>query len=76
MDLISALPSATPPEIVKMVDGPLREAMSDPAVLEHIRATGLEPTTTMGEGEARRKWLAADRDTRQKVIRDNHIKPE
>jgi tripartite-type tricarboxylate transporter receptor subunit TctC len=38
------LPAATPPNVVKKVDGLLINAMSDPAIQERIRATGLEPS--------------------------------
>jgi tripartite-type tricarboxylate transporter receptor subunit TctC len=69
------LPSGVPDETAKKVDQLLVSALSDPAVAERIRATGLEPTVSMGESEAR-KWLVANRDIWQKVIRDNHIKPE
>ncbi len=44
-------------------------------MLERIRATGLEPYTRLGEAEAR-QWMMAERDTWQKVIRDNKIKAE
>ena len=69
------LPSGVPNEMVSKVDQLLLSALSDPAVSERIRATGLEPTTSMGEAEAR-KWLAANRGIWQKVISDNRIKPE
>ena len=69
------LPSGTPDDIAKKVDALLLMALSDSAVAERIRATGLDPTTTMGEAESR-KWLAANREVWQKVIRDNNIKPE
>jgi tripartite-type tricarboxylate transporter receptor subunit TctC len=69
------LPAGTPDDVAKKVDAQLVSALSDPAVLEKIRGTGLEPVTTMGEAESR-KWLSANRDIWQKVIHDNHIKPE
>jgi tripartite-type tricarboxylate transporter receptor subunit TctC len=69
------LPAGTPDDVAKKVDAQIVSALSDPAVLEKIRSTGLEPVTSMGEAESR-KWLTANRDIWQKVIRDNHIKPE
>jgi len=69
------LPAGVPDETAKKVDQLLLSALSDPAVAERIRAMGLEPTTSMGETETG-KWLATNRDIWQKVIRDNHIKPE
>jgi len=69
------LPSGVPDDVVKKVDHLLLSALNDPAVAEHIRSMGLEPITSMGEAESR-KWLATNRDIWQKVIRDNHIKPE
>jgi tripartite-type tricarboxylate transporter receptor subunit TctC len=68
------LPAGVPDDVVRKVDQLLVSALNDPAVAEHIRAMGLEPMT-MGEADAR-KWLAANRVIWQKVIADNHIKPE
>ena len=69
------LPAGVPDDVAKKVDQLLLSALNDPAVSERIRAMGLEPMTSMGEAESR-KWLAANRDIWQKVIRDNNIKPE
>jgi tripartite-type tricarboxylate transporter receptor subunit TctC len=69
------LPSGVPDTTAKKVDELLLTALKDPAVAEHIRAVGLEPMTTMGEGESR-KWLATNRRIWQKVIQENNIKPE
>jgi tripartite-type tricarboxylate transporter receptor subunit TctC len=69
------LPAGVPDEIAKKVDRLLVSALSDPAVVEHIRAAGLEVLTSMDEAQSRR-WLVTNRDIWQKVIRDNHIKPE
>jgi tripartite-type tricarboxylate transporter receptor subunit TctC len=73
--LFAWLPAGTPDDVAKKVDAELQSALSDPAVVERIRGTGLEPVTSMGEAESR-KWLMTNRDIWQKVIRDNHIKPE
>ena len=69
------LPAGAPDDVVKKVDQLLLSALNDPGVAERIRAMGLEPMTSMGEVESR-KWLAANRDIWEKVIRDNNIKPE
>ena len=69
------LPAGVPDDVAKKVDQLLLSALNDPGVADRIRAMGLEPMTSMGEAESR-KWLAANRDIWQKVIRDNDIKPE
>lgn len=69
------LPAGTPDDVARKVDQLLIGALNDASVAERIRAMGLEPMTTMGEAESR-KWLAANRVIWEKVIRDNHIKPE
>lgn len=69
------LPAATPDDVARKVDALLLGALTDPVVAERIRGAGLDPTATMGEAESR-KWLAANRDIWQKVIRDNNIKAE
>jgi tripartite-type tricarboxylate transporter receptor subunit TctC len=68
------LPSGASDETAKKVDALVLDALSDPVVAERLRAAGLDPTM-MDEAESR-KWLAANRDIWQKVIRDNNIKPE
>jgi tripartite-type tricarboxylate transporter receptor subunit TctC len=69
------LPAATPDDVAKRVDALALAALNDPVVEEKIRAAGLDPTKTMGEAESR-KWLAANRDVWQKLIRENNIKAE
>jgi tripartite-type tricarboxylate transporter receptor subunit TctC len=69
------LPSQAPDETARRVDAMLVKALSDPAIAERIRGTGLEPVTSMGEAESR-QWLTTNRDIWQKVIRDNNIKAE
>ena len=69
------LPASAPEAVAKKLDGLLLSALSDPAVAERLRGAGLEPTTTMGAADSRKR-LIAERDTWQKVIRENGIKPE
>lgn len=69
------LPSATPDAMAKTIDGLLLAALSDPSVADRLRSMGLEPTTNMGEAESR-QWLVNDRETWQRVIRENNIKAD
>jgi tripartite-type tricarboxylate transporter receptor subunit TctC len=69
------LPAGVSEETLKKVDAMVLSALSDPGVQQRIRATGLEPNLGMGPAESK-QWLAAKRVVWEKVIRDNHIKPE
>jgi tripartite-type tricarboxylate transporter receptor subunit TctC len=70
------LPAGTPDAVARSVDTLVESVLSDPRVMERIRATGLDlAPPAMGEMESR-KWLLAERETWQRVIRDNHIKTD
>lgn len=64
-------PAGTPPAIVARINGAVTQALKDPAIVEKMAPTGtvLAPNTTAEFAV----WLAKQRETMEKTIRDANI---
>jgi|SRR6516165_3328799 len=67
-----ALPTSTPPEIVKKSSEVILEAMEDPSVIEHMRALGA--IAAVKNSEDFRAFMNADYEKWRRVIKANNIK--
>ncbi|MFO1313648.1 MAG: tripartite tricarboxylate transporter substrate binding protein [Burkholderiales bacterium] len=64
-------PAGTPPAIIARINGAVTQALKDPSIVEKIAPTGtvLAPNTTAEFAV----WLAKQRETMEKTIRDANI---
>lgn len=69
------VPVDTPDDAAKKVDAMFEAAIKDPTVNERLRAMAFLPLPTTAEAESR-KWLVANKNIWQKVIKDHNIQPE
>src|SRR5688572_29201749 len=69
------IPSKTPDGATREAEARVRRALAEPAVLERIRALGMDPAHAMSAEEGAR-WIAREHDKWAKVIREKNIRVE